>query len=505
MEAFIIYILKSSLYLGAFLLIYGLFLRPTTFFRFNRFFLLLGLFASLIIPAIKPTYDVVIRVGSLASNIASETSPTVEDTALPFFANGWTLFFIIYMIGVFIVLGRNIYASRNVVKLIKNGTYSQDKNYRVINNKEVGSPFSVFNYILLNTNILSEKETHLILKHEETHVRQKHWVDLLCCECILLLQWFNPFVWVYVSFLKENHEFLADKAVLESGISPAQYQAVLINLRFQKPVFSFSNSFNYSKPLNRLNMMKKERSSAWKKILALTVLPVSVLFVWASATPNYIIETENEPLKVNTIISVIDTVIIDSAKADIKVTGYGSIKEMSKEITKDLEETVSKVSVSSFTITDDKKPLIIVDGKKVETMDNIDPNMIESIEVLKEQASISEYGEEGKNGVIKITFMPKEKLKEPVIIQIKNKNENKLSIISDTISVKKPSVIFNLSEESIPGEVLFIIDGEEVTAQKVNDLDIEKVESVTILKDKASTAIYGVRAKDGVVIVETKK
>lgn len=56
-----------------------------------------------------------------------------------------------------------------------------------------------------------------------------------------------------------------------------------------------------------------------------------------------------------------------------------------------------------------------------------------------------------------------------------------------------------------PNMPLFILDGFEVTLQRLVDLNPERVQSVTILKDAAATAIYGSRAANGVVVFETKK
>ena len=50
----------------------------------------------------------------------------------------------------------------------------------------------------------------------------------------------------------------------------------------------------------------------------------------------------------------------------------------------------------------------------------------------------------------------------------------------------------------------FILDGFEVSAEKIFDLDPNRVSSITVLKDAAATAIYGSRAANGVVVVETK-
>lgn len=56
-----------------------------------------------------------------------------------------------------------------------------------------------------------------------------------------------------------------------------------------------------------------------------------------------------------------------------------------------------------------------------------------------------------------------------------------------------------------PDQPLFILDGFETTLQRISDMSMDRIESITILKDAASTAIYGSKAANGVVVVETKK
>jgi len=56
-----------------------------------------------------------------------------------------------------------------------------------------------------------------------------------------------------------------------------------------------------------------------------------------------------------------------------------------------------------------------------------------------------------------------------------------------------------------PNQPLFIVDGFEMTIEKVSDLDINRVESVTILKDASAKALYGSRAGNGVIVIETVK
>ena len=56
-----------------------------------------------------------------------------------------------------------------------------------------------------------------------------------------------------------------------------------------------------------------------------------------------------------------------------------------------------------------------------------------------------------------------------------------------------------------PNQPLFILDGFEASATKIFDLDMNRVQSVTILKDAAAKAIYGSKAANGVVVIETKR
>ena len=59
--------------------------------------------------------------------------------------------------------------------------------------------------------------------------------------------------------------------------------------------------------------------------------------------------------------------------------------------------------------------------------------------------------------------------------------------------------------ENKPNQPLFILDGFEASAETIFDLDMQRVESLTILKDAAAKAIYGSKAANGVVVIETKR
>ena len=74
------------------------------------------------------------------------------------------------------------------------------------------------------------------------------------------------------------------------------------------------------------------------------------------------------------------------------------------------------------------------------------------------------------------------------------------------IEIRGKSSIVGLTDEyeTDPNQPLFILDGFEATLQTISDLSMDRVQSITILKDAAATAIYGSKAANGVVVVETK-
>ena len=51
---------------------------------------------------------------------------------------------------------------------------------------------------------------------------------------------------------------------------------------------------------------------------------------------------------------------------------------------------------------------------------------------------------------------------------------------------------------------LFILDGFETNIEKITDMDMNRVQSITILKDASAKAIYGSKGANGVIVIETK-
>ncbi|CDN31660.1 Regulatory sensor-transducer [Mucinivorans hirudinis] len=144
------------------------------------------------------------------------------------------------------------------------------------------------------------------------------------------------------------------------------------------------------------------------------------------------------------------------------------------------------------------KPLYIVDGKVfAHDINIIEANTIESMTVLKDKSATDVYGEKAKNGVVVITT--KKSAGDVTVVsygKLREANENKdIKIVGRSGA----GVQFVGSDVEIP---LVIIDGKEF--EDIKAIDPNTIQSMTVLKDKSATDVYGEKAKNGVIIVKTK-
>lgn len=71
------------------------------------------------------------------------------------------------------------------------------------------------------------------------------------------------------------------------------------------------------------------------------------------------------------------------------------------------------------------------------------------------------------------------------------------------LDMLQSSDVSQFSLKTNPNTPIFILDGFEVGVEKIFDLDLTRISSITLLKDASSSAIYGSRAANGVVVIET--
>ncbi|MGX5817659.1 SusC/RagA family TonB-linked outer membrane protein [Chitinophaga lutea] len=89
--------------------------------------------------------------------------------------------------------------------------------------------------------------------------------------------------------------------------------------------------------------------------------------------------------------------------------------------------------------------------------------------------------------------------------QLSVRGTNNFPVQSSSAALPSSGADFMSAYQSNPSMPLFILDGFEVSLQKLYDLDINRIERMTILKDAVATSAYGSRAANGVIVVDTKQ
>jgi TonB family protein len=139
-------------------------------------------------------------------------------------------------------------------------------------------------YIFINTR-LSPEDAGEIIRHEQNHLKQNHFYDIIFIEIIKSFQWFNPVMYLFDKSLRAVHEYHADQECLSSGIPVTNYQSLLLCQVFKSRAFNLSNSFsNPSLVKKRMLMMTRKRTPALANIKLLTVIPlIAIVFLAISA------------------------------------------------------------------------------------------------------------------------------------------------------------------------------------------------------------------------------
>ncbi|WP_405380157.1 M56 family metallopeptidase [Maribacter sp. LLG6340-A2] len=285
-----IYLLKSAACMGIFLLFYKLFLEKESMHIFKRYFLLGSILISLAIPYVVFTevvYIEPINVSSLPTEDYSLEQYHIP-SKVPIDYTYWSLLSI-YCLGVLffgIQFIKNLYQIKNTIN--NNPKHKTNSIIKVLLSLDI-VPHTFFNYIFLNKHKFEGNEIpSAVLLHEETHAKQKHSLDILIIEILQVILWFNPLIYLYKKSIKLNHEFLADKAVLNNGLEKSDYQKLLLAFSSNAAEPQLANAINYSSIKKRFTVMKKQTSKKGIAIRTLLLLPVLALMLYGFSQKNVI-------------------------------------------------------------------------------------------------------------------------------------------------------------------------------------------------------------------------
>jgi hypothetical protein len=168
------------------------------------------------------------------------------------------------------------------LRIVRCATLLEDGVIKVYQVDEAIAPFSFGNSIFINTHLLKPEEVPLVISHEWVHAHQKHTLDVLWMECLLLFSWYNPFAWLLRRAVRENLEFIVDREVLQKQhIDRKSYQYLLLKV-IDLTHISLANSFNFTSLKTRIHMMnrKPSRKQAAGKYLLIVPLLIFLTFTF---------------------------------------------------------------------------------------------------------------------------------------------------------------------------------------------------------------------------------
>ncbi|MCX6232007.1 MAG: M56 family metallopeptidase [Bacteroidetes bacterium] len=281
MEAYILYLLKSSLLLSILIIFYRFIFTKETYFSFNRIILLISLISSVFI------FPFLYRITDLSVNNIPQVAVFEKIVLNPIVIYGnesastnWLLvIFNTYLAIAGFLFLRLIFQIYQIYRLyLKSYSNQSTSNYIYTDDHP---PFSFFNLIFINpkTNV---NDIDKIIAHEQIHVKQFHTIDILLVETVCILHWFNPFVWWYRSLIREVHEYIADEGVINSGYEKQGYQELLLSVATSEKLLKPENNFN-SLIKKRIIMMTKSKSKGISRAKYLLLIPVFIFISLFSA------------------------------------------------------------------------------------------------------------------------------------------------------------------------------------------------------------------------------
>lgn len=289
----LIYLLKVNAGIALFYAFYKLFCCRDTFFQWRRIALLGFLVLSFLYPLLniqnwvkeQPAiseladyYALLMMADSTATNAtaATETAPALAVPDL------MTLFTLVYFCGILLLSIRFILQLLSIFRLVLKSKEVTVDNVRIKSLSSPANPFSFAKWIFIYLPGLSKDERKEIITHEQTHVQQRHSIDVILSEIVNIICWMNPFMWLLKAEIRLNLEYLADHKVVESVTDTRQYQYHLLGLANQYKQTGLYNNFNLSHLKNRIMMMNKKRTRTTGRIKYALFAPLTLALLLVS-------------------------------------------------------------------------------------------------------------------------------------------------------------------------------------------------------------------------------
>jgi len=276
-------------------LVYRLLFRNSNRLKFNRYFLLTSMLLALAMPllgllsGLESPQMVVLKQNLFGgSNLLNEVIVTPDGqpmlpevtvtTSTQSHFSVWQVLAGIYLIGVAVMTLLFLFKlGRLMVLIIRSPKRKMSGCTAVFTGREQGS-FSFMRYAIFpNENVDPD-----IMRHEMSHIEHGHSWDILFVELMMILQWFNPFIYLYKKELQSLHEYQADRDVVATGVDKKNYMMLIVQQCTAVDFSGMSNNFSLILTKKRIKMITKNEKAKglWWRLLA--TLPVLAILMIAN-------------------------------------------------------------------------------------------------------------------------------------------------------------------------------------------------------------------------------
>ena len=453
MEAFYIYLIKSSGLIALFYLAYHFMLRKETFFTSNRWFLLLGLFTSIVLPIVVYTKIIWVKPTPVNYDWSSLPINTIvdEDHTEEYFYLGLA---IMYCIGTLYLLTKFGFDFYSLNTVLKGKSIQQQADFKFIDTKENVAPFSYFNTIVYNSALYTTSELENIIEHEKVHSEQNHTVDVLISRLFCIVFWFNPFIWWYKKAILQNLEFIADNEATKKISDKKAYQFTLLKITTHENCVAITNHFYQSLIKKRIVMLNKNQSKKWNSWKYALVLPALIAFVLLFQIKTIAQEKVSDK-------SAKELIKSDEKSVQIYKVNKNTTDEELKEKSSNLKENYAIIATFSGIKRNSKNELtaIKVDLKKGK-------EMAEKIEIKGNQA-IKEFGiiiSKNENGMLTANFGTDETI-----------HDQKSAIVSPNAPLTEKETFIN---------------GKKASQKDLDTLNSDKIKTIVVKKKDNTISVW---------------
>ena len=203
MERWFEFLFHASVGLSLFFILYWLLLRQSTHFNANRFFLISSIILALVVAAFPFHYEIA-RPAAAQFNLqefadAFNKTNAMGNTGSPKEeSTDWILILlVVYLSGLSFFSFRLLIQTWKPLQIIRCSKSKKQAGYFIHENDRYALPFSFFNHIFINPKYHKQEELNAILVHEQVHIHERHWIDLIFIELLTVIFWFNPFIWLF--------------------------------------------------------------------------------------------------------------------------------------------------------------------------------------------------------------------------------------------------------------------------------------------------------------------